>query len=1053
MKLKRAILTLSTVLPITLAAGLSHAQLLEWQDPEVFQVNKEPVKAHYFAYQDENEIDLYEPWKAQNYQLLNGTWKFHWAKNPDSRPLDFYKTNYDVSGWDDHQVPANWQRNAAGQNYGVPNYFNHPCHKPRIPAPETPKEVNPVGSYKRTFDVPVDWSGEQIFVHFGGVNSAYYVWINGEKVGYAEDSKTPSEFDVTEYVKPGQNQIALEVYRYSDATYFECQDMWRMSGIERDVYIYSRPKVHVEDYFADTNLTDDYQHGVFNFSASIQNESKQKASGYQLKVEVLDTRKNAVLTEKLALKTVSKGKESQVSVQKTLKNVAKWSAEKPNLYTLKLTLLDNAGQSLEFIEQKIGFRRSELKDGLILVNGKPVKFKGVNRHDHHPVSGHVVPKETMRKDIEMMKKANINAVRTSHYPNDSYLYKLADEYGLYVMDEANIETHGLGAANQANYKPEKHIVNKPEWKGAYIYRAENMYERDKNHPSVVLLSPGNETGDGPNTAAVYDWLKSQGPRPVIFEQAQQRRHTDAYGQMYAHPQLVEYYALNTYPDDQRPLILIEYEHLMGNSGGNLKDYWDIFEKYDSLQGGFIWDWVDQTWALTDDKGQEFWGYGGDIEPAGTPSDGSFSANGVLYADRTPYPYYYEVKKVYQNIDFAGADAKNGKIEVINENYFKDLSDRVLDWQLVENGQVVSEGKGVNLSAKPQQSEIVELDYDYNFKNGKEYFVNLTVRNPQAEGVLPKNYAIATGQLAVNQVKAEFTQGAKSRGDVELSQNADALNISGDDFEYRISKTSGLIDSIVYDDEELLKSAIRPDFWRAPTDNDFGEKFPKASAIWRNVGDRVVAKNITTETGPNWVKVSLEQQLPLIETRQYVTYTIYANGEVNLDTWFYAAEHKKRPALPRIGYQLELDKSKDQVSYYGRGPMENYWDRKAAAYMGVYQTNVDEMYVPYVRPQENGHRSDVRWARFYEKDGQGIEVIAQNKVGINAQRYAVDDYLHNKRATQHPNELVATDSVFVNIDHRQRGVGGIDSWRTAPLFKYTVPWMDYRYSITLRPYKD
>lgn len=1050
MKLKRAAVLMSAVLSSAMMSSQSYAELLEWQDPEVFQVNKEPVRSHFYAYQDESDIDLYTPWNAGNYQSLNGTWKFHWAKNPQTRPVSFFENDFDVSQWDDFIVPANWQMNEANQTYGVANYFNHPCHKPRIPAPETPKQVNPVGSYKKTFNVPADWQGEQIFVHFGGVNSAYYVWVNGEKVGYAEDSKTPSEFDITEYVNAGDNQIALEVYRYSDATYFECQDMWRMSGIERDVYLYSRPKTHIQDYFVDSNLTDDYQHGQLNFTANVENEKDSKVSGYKIKLELLDDDNDSVLTETLALKSIAANQKTEIALSKTLKNVKKWSAEQPNLYLLKLTLLDQNDKAVEYVNQKIGFRRSELKDGLILVNGEPVKFKGVNRHDHHPVSGHVVPRETMRKDIELMKKANINAVRTSHYPNDSYLYQLADEYGLYVMDEANIETHGLGAANQAPYNPDKHIVNMPDWKEAYLYRAQNMYERDKNHASVILFSPGNETGDGPNTAAVYDWLKAKGKRPVIFEQAQQRRHTDAYGQMYASPASVEYYALNTYPNDNRPLILIEYEHLMGNSGGNLKDYWDLFEQYDFLQGGFIWDWSDQTWALKDDKGQAFWGYGGDIEPEGTPNDGSFSANGVVYADRTPYPYFYEVKNVYQNIDFEPVDVKNGKVKIINENYFKDLSDRELAWQLLENGKVVEEQSGIQLSTKPQTEQELTLDFDYSFDADKEYFVNLTVSNPEAEGMLPEDYPIARRQLAVTQTKADFTQGKSASGDISVTETDNGIHLKGDGFSYRINRASGLIDSIAYDGKEMLKSDVRPNFWRAPTDNDFGEKFAKSSAIWRNVGERVIAKDFSVEQTGDVITVKVEQGLPLIETRQYVTYTLYPNGELNIDTWFYAAEHKKRPELPRIGYQFALNSDKDQVTWYGRGPFENYWDRKDASHVAVYESNVDDMYVPYVRPQENGHRTDVRWVKFQNQQGEGVEILAGNLMGFNAQRFDVEDYLHKKRGTQHPNELVATDKVIINIDHRHRGVAGINSWGAKPMFNYTIPWMDYRYNITVRP---
>lgn len=1054
MKTQRVIKPFSMVLPLLCAAQLQ-AGVPEWQDPTVFQVNKEPVRANFFSYSQASEIDLFEPWNASNYLLLNGTWKFQWVSHPDKRAKEFYRTDFDDSSWDDFPVPANWQMNDSGKTYGFAQYINHPCHTPNLQPPATPQDVNPVGSYRRTFNVPSSWDGRQTFIHLGGVNSAYYVWINGQKVGYAEDSKTGSEFDITPYVKRGENQVAVEVYRYSDATYFECQDMWRVSGIERDVYVYSTPKVRIQDFYVNAGLTSDYEDGVLELTTDIENERPSAAKGYSLQIELLDDNKKKVLKKRVPISNLAAKGSSELFYKSTLKDAMQWSAEQPNLYRLQLTLLDPKGNAIEHVHRRIGFRTSELKDGLIKINGKPVKFKGVNRHDHDPVMGHVISKESMRKDVEMMKKANINAIRTSHYPNDPYLYQLADEYGLYMMDEANVESHGLGAANQRKeWNPETHIVNRPEWQGAYIYRVENMYERTKNHAAVVMFSPGNEMGDGVNTEASYDWLKAQGSRPVIFEQGQQRRHTDAYGQMYASVDTVRYFALNTYQDYQKPLLLIEYEHLMGNSGGNLKEYWDLFESYDSLQGGFIWDWVDQAVALKDAQGNPFWGYGGDVEPKGTRNDNSFCANGMVYADRTPYPYYYEVKKVYQNLEISASDVKQGELLIKNKNYFRTLDGYQLNWQLLENGKVVDSGKGIKLSAKALATEQVDVDYGIRFKADAEYFLNTQVVLIDDEGILPKGFSVASEQLSFAPVARVIPKLENKGNTVKVTQTEAQLTLKGDGFSVGIDGQTGQLNSLVYHGQEQFKAAAKPNFWRAPTDNDLGENYLKkeGAKIWKKAGDQLEAKSIKVTRDKEQVVVVVEQYLPVVEATQHITYTLMNSGELQIDNWFYAAPHKKQPQLPRLGMLFSFDQSMEQVNWYGRGPLENYWDRKQAAYVGDYQASVDELYVPYIRPQENGLKTDVRSVAFVNKQGKGVEFVADTLFSFGAERFDINDYSDKSRKTgpRHPKDINPTDTVFVKIDYRHRGVAGINSWGVAPLHHYTVPWNDYRYSFRIRP---
>jgi beta-galactosidase len=549
--------------------------------------------------------------------------------------------------------------------------------KPNTEKIELPLTYNPVGSYRKTINVDNSWDNKQIILHLGAVKSAFYLYVNGKSVGYSEDSKTAAEFDITDFVNVGENTIAMQVYRYSTGSYFECQDMWRVSGIERDVYLYVAPKVRIADLHAQTTLMNNYTAGVLNFSALLENDLGDSADGYSLAIELSNSENQKVVSKLLDIKAITRDENATVETQITLPKANLWSAEIPYLYQLKVALVNPAGERIEWIGQHIGFRSSELKDGQILINGKAVLFKGVNRHEHDPVSAHVITRESMRKDVELMKAYNINALRMAHYPQDPYIYHLADKYGLYVMDEANIESHGIGAANQGwTYNPEMHLVNKPEWKDAYIDRVSNMYHRTKNHPSVVMRSLGNESGDGVNLELSYDWLKTQEPNfPVISEQAQLRRHTDAYGQMYASPEQVERFA-KTRQDLKRPMILIEYEHAMGNSLGNFSEYWRLFERYPQLQGGFIWDWVDQTFAMKTEDGRDFWGYGGDIEPPFAITAKSFSANGLVFADRAPYPYLWEVKHTQQNLGFAliGSASKNLNVTIQNKRFFKDLSD-------------------------------------------------------------------------------------------------------------------------------------------------------------------------------------------------------------------------------------------------------------------------------------------------------------------------------------------------------------------------------------------
>ncbi|WP_158972948.1 glycoside hydrolase family 2 TIM barrel-domain containing protein [Paraglaciecola sp. L3A3] len=1030
------------------------AQTLEWQNPEVFRVNKEPARSFFYSFDNAQSAFSKTPWDQANHMLLNGKWKFNWVETVKKKPNDFFKTSYDDSKWDEIAVPANWEVNG----YGTPFYHSHQCFKAKAVPPEMPSHYNPVGSYRKTFTLPDDWQQKQVFVHFGAVKSAFYLWVNGKKVGYSQDSKTAAEFDISQYLQAGENQLAMQVYRYSDGSYFECQDMWRVSGIERDVYLFATPKVHVKDFHAYTTLTDNYTNGELQLSALIDNKHTQSASGYQLKVELLDDQQQTLIEQKLKIKKLSANKNGLVEFTAKVKTPDLWSAEQPNLYDLKLTLMDNQGAAIEHIGHKLGFRSTELKNGNILINGKPVLFKGVNRHEHDPVTAHVVSRELMLQDVKLMKEFNINAVRMAHYPNDPYMYYLADIYGLYVMDEANTESHGIGAANQGQaYNPNNHLVNKPEWAAAYIDRVSNMYHATKNNPSVVLRSLGNESGDGPNLEATYDWLKQQEPNsPVISEQAQMRRHTDAYGQMYAPIGDIERYARRKL-DTSRPVILIEYEHAMGNSLGNFKEYWDSFEKYPSLQGGFIWDWVDQTFAMQDLQGNDFWGYGGDLEPAATVSSLSFSANGLVFADRTPYPYLWEVKNVQQNIGFSSDDITNGKLVISNKHYFASLDGHSLAWQLLADGKQVAQGEGIPLTAAAQEQQQISLDYATERQAGVEYFLNVQVTSDHNNGLISKGHITAWSQLALPTIEAPTEKPTDVR--LSVSDKEQRYLFKGRNFNLSIDKKSGLISSMEYFGDELLKASARPDFWRAPVDNDlpikgYGDKF----APWQKAGksSKLVAIKLTKESKYQ-AKVEIEHYLGAVESRYFTTYHIFGNGEVKVDVFFYAAPHKQQSEIPRLGTLFQLDKQYSDVNWYGRGPHENYSDRNTSAHVGQFNSNVEDLYVPYVRPQENGYRTDVRHVSFSNKEGKGITFTGQPLLGFGAQYYDTADY-HAKQGDAkiknlHPHELENKQRIFINIDYLQRGIGGTNTWGAEPLSDYIIPYLDYQYSFSFKPYKQ
>lgn len=1024
--------------------------LPDWQNPQLVARNKLPARASFYSYLTDPGKFLSEPWTHSNYKALNGQWHFAYSENPRQRPKDFYKRDFDVSQWARIPVPANWQL----QGYGFPHYLNMRVDFTDKPvAGHVPDNYNPVGSYKRSFALPKGWQGKQVFVYLGAVKSAFHLWINGTYAGYSQDSKSPSEFDITALVQPGENQIAIEVYRWSDGTFLELQDMWRLSGITRDLYLYATPKVRIRDFDAVADLTDDYRDGLLALNVDIHNHLEEASDTVYLQAQLKNAQDQPVWQQRQTLSSVAGGDELRTQLNARLPNVKTWSAETPHLYQLQLSLFNAQGQLQQTLYHRVGFRRSELKNGNVLINGQAVLFKGVNRHEHDPVSGHVLSREAMRQDVALLKAFNINAVRTAHYPHDPYFYELADEYGLYLVNEANIESHALGAANQGHtYDPQAHPVNKPLWRAAYLQRIKNLYERDKNHASVVIWSTGNESGDGPNIEALYDWLKTRTSEPVMSEQAQLRRHTDMYSQMYASVDLLEHYAkLSMETEEDRPFILAEYAHAMGNSVGNLSEYWQLFETYPSLQGGFIWDWVDQTFALKTEQGRAYWGYGGNFEPEGVYHDGNFSANGLMAADRSPNPHAYEVKQVYQDIKVTAADLLKGQINIHNQQFFRDMQHLRLEWHLLEDGRTVQSGSMDNLSVPAQGKTLVSLQQTHRLMPEKEYFLNLKFKLKQAEGMLKKDHTVARQQLAFTKMATSqpFEPDGKIPAEA-IAEDHNKLKISTANADITFAQDTGWLSQYKLNGKAMFMQPMRPLFWRAPTDNDRGAGFPEKAKDWFQAEQQAQLKHFSWALSDNGlVEVNTEHYLASVQSRYITQYLVAQSGQVQVKVDFYAAPHKYHSELPRLGHLLQLPKQFEQVTWYGRGPHENYWDRKASAFVGRYQMKVDELGFDYVRPQENGNRMDVRQVSFSDGEG-GLEFIGQPLISFGAQRHSPYDYFDFENQIRHPHELNKHEHLFINIDFKQRGVAGTDSWGSLPLPVYRLPWRDYGYRFVMQP---
>ncbi|MFB6341326.1 glycoside hydrolase family 2 TIM barrel-domain containing protein [Saccharicrinis sp. FJH62] len=1033
-----------TILTFLLLTFTVSAQQNDWENPDVISINAEKAHATFLAYPNSDLSQKDCPSLNPDYINLNGTWKFSFADRIADSPEDFYQENYDVSKWDDIPVPGNWEI----FGYGFANYVNAGYPFPKNP-PFIDKNYNPTGSYVRVFDIPEDWDRKEIFLTFGAVSSAYYVWINGEKVGYAQDSKLPSEFRITDYVKPGKNKLAVKVFKWSDGSYLEDQDFWRLAGIQRNVYLTARPQVYIRDFFAKPGLDAQYTNGIFFLDVDVDNLQRRSAYRYKLSYEVKDANGISVLEGEKDV-TVKRKQSITTTFNGTVKNVKQWSAEIPNLYTLNIVLKNPKSEVLEAVSTKIGFRTSEIKGGQLLVNGKPILLKGVNRHEHDMVYGHVVDKETMIKDIQLMKENNFNAVRTSHYPNDPLWYKLCDKYGIYLYDEADLETHGFG------YDPKYTLATKPEWEKAHIARNINMVERDKNHPSVIVWSMGNEAGTGMNFLNAYKAIKKRDmSRPVHYERAEKQtdikeRHTDIHGDMYAGIRYVkERYTGN---DPERPFIWCEYSHAMGNSNGNFQEYWDLVESEPQIQGGFIWDWVDQGIVKKTATGETFFGYGGDFEPEGTKNDGNFCLNGVVNPDRIPHPALHEIKKVYQNIGFKAVNLKQGEIEITNKFFFTSLAPFVYHWELKGNGKLVLQGNLAGLNIRPQESRTVNLNLS-NFKPepGVEYFLTIEAMTGQTSDLIPLIHTVATEQFRYPEY-IEPKPVERPMRKLTITTDDKKISVAGLDFSVGFCRTHGVISSYIVNQTQLVKEPLEPDFWRAPTDNDFGNRMPRRCKIWKDVTTDLKATDVySKQVSDDEVIVYAHFQLDSIDGFIHMEYDIKGDGSVHV-SYAFKARKEKLPEIPRIGMTMQLPAEFDNLSYFGRGPWENYVDRNTAAFVDLYHSKVADQYWPYIRPQENGYKTDTRWVKLINHDGIGLCIKGDEPIGFSALNNTVEDFdAGMRKAQRHTTDIKPRDLVELRIDKFQMGVGGDNSWGAKPHPQYMrYAGEQYEYGFTIYP---
>lgn len=1032
----------------------------EWHDLQVNEINRLPLHTLHFAY-DPNDFagtgaEYLDKKKSMNYLSLEGTWKFNWVANADERPTDFYKTDLDDSKWNNIQMPGNWEMLGYGQPEYVNVGFGWRGHFDQQP-PAVPTKDNHVGSYRREINIPSNWDGKRVIAHFGSVTSNIYLYVNGKFAGYAEDSKVAAEFDITPFLKKGKNLIAFQTFRWCDGSWCEDQDFWRLSGPARENYLYARSKDHrLLDVRVETDLKNNYKDGYLNITAKVQGNTLAyfglyDPDGKEVIVTGTDNVKNGV-----------------AKYQLRVKNVRKWSAETPNLYTLVVSPIQNGGMYLpyEIVQVKVGFRKVEIKNKQFLVNGQPVLLKGANRHEIDPDEGYNLSEQRMIQDIMMMKRMNINAVRTCHYPDDPRWYDLCDKYGLYVVAEANQESHGFQYGDDAAAK-------KPEFAKQIMERNQHNVSMFFNHPSIVTWSMGNETVMGDNFLQAYKWIKSQDKtRPVQYEQARRGEGTDIFCPMYYPVAASEKYAKD--PNSPMPLIQCEYNHTMGNSGGNLSDYWNLIRKYPILQGGFDWDFVDQAlhrnivkpmsilpYKMNNEELRKIeYCYGGDYNKY-DPSDNNFNCNGIIGPDRQMNPHAYEVAYQYQNIWAKMVNAETGEVSVHNENFFRDLSNYALAWSLEEDGVETQNGTIADLDVPAQQTKNFTIPYDKSKIKGKEVFLNIDFRLKEAEPLLTAGQVMAYAQLPVVTKQAcsgdcskMLAQGHGKKKMKLAAKKNNVVAVTTPNLTFKIDRSTGLISEYAYNGKSLLGEGgtLKPNFWRAPTDNDMGAGLQKKFKAWKNPQMNLKNIDVKKDKKTNSVTILTSFDMPEVQGQMDITYVVFANtGAVKVTEDFKATEGAKVSDMFRFGMLMQMPYTMEKSNYYGRGPIENYSDRKDCMRIGVYTDDADNQYFPYIRPQESGTKSDIRWWKQTDATGLGLQVKSCTPFYASAIHFDTEELDDgDDKEQRHSFDLKKSKFTNLFLDSAHMGVGGENSWGAWPLEKYRVHYGNKTFTFTLIP---
>lgn len=1015
----------------------------EWENPVRYEWNKEKPHTDFMIYEDRkmalDDIAGASPW----FKSLNGKWKFSYSPSIGESDGMFYRTDIQDNDWKDIDVPSNWELKGFGEPIIRNIQYVFPPDPPRV------NVRNPVGTYRTTFTVPAGWERDrEVMLHFGSISGYARIYVNGRQVGMTKASKTPAEFNVTTLLKKGVNQLAVQVYRWHDGSYMEDQDFWRLSGIERDVFLQAYPKLTIWDFFLKSGLDDDYKNGIFNATVYLRAFKEYIYKRGTLKLELLDGSGKTVLnsTKRFAMADSL----TSIPFSGTLKNVARWSAETPNLYTCLMTLTDENGRQLAMTSYKTGFRRIEIKDSKLLVNGVPTYIKGVNRHEHNDTLGHVQTREIIMHDLKLIKQLNMNAVRTSHYPNNPLFYKLCDKYGIYVVDEANIETHGMGSVPY--FKDTiPHPAYRPEWYAAHVDRINRMVERDKNHACIIGWSMGNECGNGKVFHDEYRRLKQYDPdRFVQFEQAWEDWNTDIVCPMYPSVGRMEEYGKT---GKKRPFIMCEYAHAQGNSNGNFKDLWDIIYKYPNLWGGFIWDFMDQGFKIKNEPrdGRTYWMYNGKMGSykwlEDKQSEWNTGTDGLLSANGLPKPQAYEVKKVYQNIQFEPHNLAKGEIKLCNRYDFTDLKAYDFVWEIYKNGTKYASGH-FGISLKPHATKIIKLDLPSLPKDENEYFLNLYAYTKEATDLVPKHYEVAKEQMQLNGTSF-FMPHAPVPGHLSYTNKEGLLAFQSGDISGQINLKTGMLTDYRRKGVQPLKQFPEPAFWRSPTDNDFGNKMPERAGVWRSARVNRSVKDVKVEDlNEKGVSVKVLWILDDIQVPYTMEYLIRKDGSLKI-TGDINLEDKKLPELPRFGMRMELYAPYELLSYYGRGPQENYTDRYTASFIGCYKDSVKNQYYSYSRPQETGNKTDVRWLTLLDTKGKGVKITGIQPIAFTALHYSTEDLDPGlTRKMQHETDVIPQKNIFLHIDLKQRGLGGDNSWGMYPHNQYRLLDKHYTYSYIL-----